>query len=1124
MTKVILAISLLSTALAAQGSEISPEALRLRNEGLAGLENEQPKQAEEAFLQLSTQVPSDPLPWADLAIARLRQQEFDAAEEALATALKLSPEDPRLLSIRAEILQWSGSPEEALALLRRAAEAAPEDVAIQYALWRQASGLSGSLAEEAGREAIPRLTNLRPDNLLVLLQQVQQAIASGDRSVATGAILRIREVIWQAPAAAQTLLDQISEALEEDRVADARVPALRLENVLKITPMYKEGLRELSPGIQGIPLVRFRNEPVPTSFGKPVEIRFESEKISATGTAGKALATADFDGDGTTDWARLVTTGTPGLEVRLSSSPELSKFELPITEAERLLIADLDNDGYLDILVFGPSFLEVFRSSDGKNFVDATGYFGLDSLGAAAVAPIDFDIEGDLDLALAGGKSSPAELLQNNLDGPLLAVGDRSLPSLDLGTVHDLIATDLDRDGDVDLVIAHDGGLVWLDNRRQGTFADRTGASGLDKAGPAQAVVSADLDNDGMPDLITAGHGVDFLHNVEGRFEPWSLGKDLDSRALFTSLIAFDADNDGTLDLAVAGAEGLVVMTRSDDGSLAFVKIANPPRVVSALAAGDLDGDCDLDLLAANAEGLFRLENQGGESNNCLQVRLVGLNKGNSKNNIFGVGATIEVRAGEAYQFREVDSDSTHLGLGTIAVPDLMRVVWTNGVPQNRLQPEADQRIVEEQVVKGSCPFLYTWNGKEIAFVTDLLWGAPAGLPVAAGQWASADPEELVEIEGAEPKAGVYDLRITEELWEAAFFDLTRLWVVDHPADVEVASSLRIVPGQKIDDRVLGMRDLKPVSAWTDDGSDVTQRLARRDEIYADAWSTSPYQGVAGRPWALELDLGQAPGRPIRLLLDAWIFPSDASLNLAVSQRHDLRITPPRLEMEIDGSWQPLVANMGHPAGKTKTMAVDTPELPEGVHRLRIVGTQWLSFDRIVWSAGIADDEPIVVDRLLPVVAELRFRGFSRQYRVSPNGPHRFDYGRTTMESPWLPFPGRYTRYGDVLELVADSDDRSVVMGPGDEMRLLFDVSDLTSPRKGWSRTVFLESHGWDKDADRNTWQAQQVEPLPFHAMSGYPFADGDRPPSGPSYQEYLSNWITREVVPVQGILPSRAP
>jgi hypothetical protein len=982
----------------------------------------------------------------------------------------------------------------------------------------------GPDAEAAKADSIRRLARLRPENLLILLQQGQLAIASDDRTEATGAYLRIQEVVWQAPGVAETLLQQIFEALEKGDVEEARVPALRLENVLKITPMYKEGLRELSPAIQGIPLVRFRDEPPPTAFGPPVDVRFDVQKISTTTTFGKGLIIADLDGDDKSDWARIAGPSPLTLEVQLGSSTTPSKFALPRQGVDRLLAADLDNDGKLDLLVYGAETFEVFRSTGEGRFEIATDEFGLSSLGASATVPIDFDIEGDLDLALAGGLSGAGEILRNNLDGPLLPVGKSSLPQIEIGRIYDLIATDLDRDGDVDLVIAHDDGLTWLDNLRQGTFVDRTSAAGLAGLDPVLAVVSADFDNDGMPDLATASEGIGFLHNLGGRFAPWSLGSSLKTSARFTSLVAFDADNDGRMDLSVAGPGGLAVMAQRDDEELVFLSVASPPQQVSILAAGDLDNDCDLDLLAGTAEGLFQLVNRGADQNKCLKVRLVGLNKGNSKNNMFGLGATLEVRAGQAYQFREVVGDTTHFGLGSVAVPDLLRVVWSNGVPQNRLQPEANQKIVEEQVVKGSCPFLYTWDGQGVRFVTDLLWGAPAGLPVASGIWASADPQELVKVDGAAAREGVYDLRITEELWEAAFFDLTRLWVVDHPAEVEVSSSLRIIPGRIVEDRVHGTRDLKSVLAWTDNGEEITDRVAARDEIYGDGWTASAYQGVAAQPWKLKLDLGATPETPIRLVLDGWIFPSDASLNLAVAQRDDLSTSAPRLEVEVDGAWKTLIEEMGFPAGKTKTMIVDTPALPAGARRLRIVATQWLSFDRIAWSQEFSDDEPVVVARLLPRTADLQFRGFSRQYRSSPNGPHNFDYHQVSGDSPWLPFPGRYTRYGDVLELLSEPDDRTVVIGPGDEIRLLFDTSSLAPPPIGWSRTLFLESHGWDKDADRNTWQAQQVAPLPFRAMSGYPFAPGDEPPRSDAYVDYLRTWLTREVTPVPGILPSQSP
>jgi hypothetical protein len=441
-------------------------------------------------------------------------------------------------------------------------------------------------------------------------------------------------------------------------------------------------------------------------------------------------------------------------------------------------------------------------------------------------------------------------------------------------------------------------------------------------------------------------------------------------------------------------------------------------------------------------------------------------------------------------------------------------VVWTNGVPQNRLDVGGDARIVEEQVLKGSCPFLYAWNGQGVQFVTDLLWNAPIGLPVAPGVYAGAHPSEIVEVVGAEPRDGRYDLRLTEELWEAAYFDEVRLWVVDAPADVEVASNLRVVPGAPAEpDRVLGSRDVRPVvAAWDGTGRDVTAEVRRRDDVYADGYRPSVYQGVAAEPWSFTFDLGVAPAAPVRLLLDGWIFPADASLNLAVAQRSDLAPSAPRLEVETAEGWRVLMSAMGFPAGKTKTMVVDTPPLPVGARRLRIVTGQWLHWDRVAWTTNMADDAARVVARLEPASAELRYRGFSTLARRAPNAPHDYDYSRVSAESPWLPFPGRYTRYGDVRPLLAASDDRLVILAAGDELALGFDAAALPPPAPGFSRTLFLESHGWDKDADRNTGEGQRMEPLPFRAMRSYPYAPGESYPGDDAHREYVHDWLTRTV------------
>lgn len=1091
---------------------LSQKAIELRNLGLAQLENEQAEPAEATFRQLVKIAMDDPLPYANLAVAALRQQKSEEALRWIGQALAKAPGRTDLLTIQGDIFQWSGREEEALAAYRKAAAAAPADPQVQYALYRQASSAGD---EAAMAEALGRLARLRPENLVVLLQSGQRAIRAADRAGAARAFLRVRELLWQAPEAATATLNQVLEALEKGEVPAARGPAARLENVLKPTPPYQQSLSELFPGVQALPVERFAQEPPPAEFGEPVPVRFRAVPLAGNATSGGALAAGDFDGDERPDLARVPAGGaSPRLEIRRASSGWKAAQGPAASGITGLVAADLDNDGRLDLIGHGPRDVVFWKGKGDGSFEAAEAGLG-DARGAAA-AVLDFDLEGDLDLVVAGGAS---DLYRNALQGPLEAIGKQALPGQLLDGARGLVASDLDRDGDQDLAMAHGKGLSWIDNLRQGKLADRTAAGGLSQSAPAAAVASADLDNDGFPDIISAsaaGQGLALWRNRGDRFEPWRPAGLPGGR--FTSIIALDADNDGRLDLAAAGPGGLVVLAqRRAQGRLAFRPFAvEGARGATALAAADLDADGDLDLIAAGPAGLHRLENQGGNRNHWLSVRLRGLSQGSGKNNLHGFGATLELRAGSAYQFREVDGQVTHLGLGQRRQADLLRVVWTNGVPQNRIQPRGDQRVVEEQVLKGSCPFLYTWDGEKFAFVTDLLWNAPMGLPVAEGKWVGADPEELVRVDGARADGGVYRLRVTEELWEAAFFDVTRLWVVDHPAEVEVASSLRVVPGsgEKGPDRVLASRGLRPVSgAWDGTGAEVTDQVRARDEVYAAGYPSSPYQGVAGEPWSFTFDLGEAPGRPLRLHLDGWIFPADASLNLASSQRRDLAYVPPRLEVETASGWEVLAPAIGHPAGKTKTLVVETPPLPPGARRLRIVSTLWLAWDRIAWTTTTADEAPVVRARLLPASADLRYRGFSEMLRRGPNAPHGYDYERVSEESPWLPFPGRYTRFGDVRELLAEPDDRTAILAPGDEIDLAFDASGLPPVAEGWVRTVFLESQGWDKDADRNTWEAQQMEPLPFRAMSGYPYGPGESYPDTPELREYRERWLTREVV-----------
>ncbi len=85
------------------------------------------------------------------------------------------------------------------------------------------------------------------------------------------------------------------------------------------------------------------------------------------------------------------------------------------------------------------------------------------------------------------------------------------------------------------------------------------------------------------------------------------------------------------------------------------------------------------------------------------------------------------------YQARVVQDPQSHFGLPTAEATDV-RVIFNNGITQNVIHPKSGTTIEELHELKGSCPFVYGWDGQRFEMITDLLWNAPLGLQVARGQ------------------------------------------------------------------------------------------------------------------------------------------------------------------------------------------------------------------------------------------------------------------------------------------------------------------------------------------------------------------------------------------------------
>jgi len=274
----------------------------------------------------------------------------------------------------------------------------------------------------------------------------------------------------------------------------------------------------------------------------------------------------------------------------------------------------------------------------------------------------------------------------------------------------------------------------------------------------------------------------------------------------------------------------------------------------------------------------------------------------------------------------------------------------------------------------------------------------------------------------------------------------------------------------------------------------VLPEIRSADDLYAKTFDEKYRQGLT-EDHILELDLNTpamqqaADNARITLFITGWLYPTDTGINLALSENPSLPSPrPPSLSVpDGNGKWKTIQPFMGFPGGKTKTIAVDlTDQFLNHDYRVRIETNMEFYWDQVFFTV---DEAPASFEQTsLPLEsAILRYRGFSTPIIHPGNGPERYDYQSLSTRIQWPPMQGSFTRFGDVKPLVKSADDRLVILGSGDEMQLRFTVP-AEPVKPGWKRDFILYNVGWDKDANLHTILGQSVEPLPFRAMSGYPY------------------------------------
>jgi Tfp pilus assembly protein PilF len=1147
------------------------DAYRANNLGVALLEQFKYKEAADAFKRALQIDPKLALARINLSIALFNLPDLPGSQREAQAAIALAPNAPQPHYILGLIAKTQARPEDAVAPFQQVLKIDPNDVGANVNLGQiYTTQRKFTEAIALFRVAIAA----EPYNATALYNLGTALIRSGQREEGQKVIAQFQEL--RQRGSGTTLgnnyleqgryADAVASTGNEPDLVNKQTPEVTFQDLTSgVLPAPSswpstEPLLEASSGavvlfdydadgdldlleVASTSQKLYRND-----GGKFTDVTAQSGDLAKTASGvGTAAVAGDFDNDNKPDLfifryraSALYHNDGNGkftdvtAKAKLPGYPYLSKS---------VAFVDYDHDGDLDIFIAG--------SADAEP-----------TLKAAAEVQKQEANNPPTSLSKLQAAMGPAAnlLLRNNGDGTFT---DQTVASKLSGVnaAYAVIPTDFDNRRDVDLLLASLPDISMWRNMRDGSFKNVSADIGFKSQKLYTSVAVGDINKDGFPDFFF-GNGAlpgDFaISDGRGQFQ-WKSGPGETAvdpglshgkGNLASQLI--DYDSDGLLDLVTTvlteGNGGLTVELRIwrnvGDG---WVEVSDKAKGISArievqpsrygkpvMVSGDIDGDGDTDVIFGIPGGRLRVaRNEGGNRNRSVRVQLAGL-----VGNRSGIGAKIDLRAGSLQQKSETYSTSPApapadliFGLGSRTTADAVRIIWPSGIVQAETEfaksttnPNLLTLAATELDRKpSSCPYLYTWNGERFEFITDFMGGGEMGYLEAPGLHNHPDPVEYVRIRGDQLKErnGRYELRVTNELEEAVFADRFQLIAVDHPSDVGVYPNEGMTTPAKPDKLYLTENASVPLSAVDNHGTDVLDRISQLDRRYPDNFKIDRIRGYA-EMHTLTMDLGLgsvskarhhngATGQTI-LLLTGWTDYAWSSDNLAASQGKKAMMLPALQVKDGRGQWQTVIEDIGIPVGRPQTVTVDlTGKFLSTSREVRIVTNMRIYWDRIQ-VAGALNDPKIKVSKLDPVVAQLSWRGFSRE--VTPDGrePFGYDYNKVSFTSPWKAMKGYYTRLGDVRDLLMKTDDMFVIARPGDEISLSFDARSLSPLRPGWTRTFLLYADGYSKEMDINSASPDEIYPLPFHGMSKYPYSAPEAYPMTPARQAYFEKYNTRLV------------
>jgi Tfp pilus assembly protein PilF len=1099
--------------------------------GLAALQVGDDVRADSTLERATQLAPGEPAGWANWGVLALRQGNFDPAAQRLGRAQNLAPGNDQIHYLSGVLESKRGNPGQAIVELRKAVEINPHNLRAMYLLAQEVERQGDANSEAEFQQLLEKILAQQPDNTAALLELGRAAAKRGDGQTLHSVVAQIsqRAAGWPPEVQQQWSALQAAAAGPDPRTAAVRIAFLR--NSLMRLPDFRQSLGVIQPtaGNEATPFTHFLLLETPTFTPAPADTAIHFENAAITNLA---------EGD-SWDWIGAISlsgAGAPVVGVANSHSVKLATgaaFPFPggsgktALRPESILPVDFNYDFKMDLVLAGEGGVRFLRQESPTSFTDVTAQTKLPpallNAGYTGAWAIDVEADGDMDILLGVPQGLPV-VLRNNGDGSFTAIH----PFAGISGLRGFAWVDLDGDGNPDAAMIDGSNVLhFFRNQRGGIFRELALPGNLSEV---KTVTVADVSSRGTLALVALEETGDLVA-LSRENEAWNiaqLGK-APRPAGDMRLLAADLDNNGVTDLllvpvAPSPGEPSGASVWLGNGAQKFTLLptaAGPARVFDV---ADVNGDGRVDLLGLSAAGQPQQAlNQGSKKYQWQILRpRARVATGDQRINSFGIGGEMELRSGLLVQKQPITSPLLHFGLGEQSGTDVVKISWPNGMQNAEFALQADQEVLTEQRLKGSCPFLFAWNGKQMAFVKDAVpWGSAIGLQIdsvgspkiaATEEWYKIGRDQLV------PHDGYYDLRLTGELWETYYYDYLKLMVVDHPAGTEIFTDERFqIPPVKL--AITAVAPLQAIAKATDDqGTDVTEIVSKLDGRYLDTFGRGQYQGLT-RDHYVEVDLGDGvpENGPLWLIARGWLHPTDSSVNVAISQGHHERAHSLSLEVpDAHGAWHTARANLGFPAGRKKTCLINLENvfLPGAPRKLRLRTNLEIYWDSIEWAQGLPD-APLKVTSLDPSLADLHYRGYSVVRQANASSPELPDYNRIAASTQiWRDLQGYYTRYGDVRALLAAIDDRYVIMNAGDEMTLHF--AQQAPPPPGWVRDYVIAGDGWIKDGDYNTAYSRTIQPLPYHARSEYNQAPGPLEDEW-VYRRHPEDWQTYQTRYVSG-------